>query len=424
MDCAFLSVGTELLFGQIINMNTVYLSQKLNMLGLNVMYHYTVGDNSKRLKDILEFALKKTDIVITTGGLGPTQDDLTKEIVAEVFDRNLILHEPSFERLENYFEKINREMTENNIKQVYMPEGAVIFNNDIGTAPGFGLEKNDKIIICLPGPPKEMKTMFENYVQPYLQKKSEYTIYSKVLHFFGIGESLLETKLFDLISGQTDPTLATYAKEGEVSLRITSKRRTLIEAEKSVLQMIKEVSQRVGEYVYSYDDEDFIEAVAKKLIKHNLSISLAESCTGGLFTSKLTDIPGISSVFDRSFITYSNESKIKELNVKKSTIETYGAVSRETALEMVQGVKEKTGSRICLAVTGIAGPGGGTEEKPVGLVYIAMMFDSEINCYEYRLKRPDRESIRNYSVLLMLNHINQALNEKGFGSQVSGVGNR
>lgn len=412
MNCAIISVGTELLFGQITNTNTVYLSQQLNMLGMNVLYHYTVGDNPIRLKEMLEYALERSDIIITTGGLGPTQDDLTKEIVTEAFEDQLVLHKPSFEKIDAYFKRINRQMTENNVKQAYLPQNAEILPNDVGTAPGFALEKNNKTIICMPGPPREMKHMFEHHAVDYLKKKSSFTIYSKMLRFFGIGESMLETELVDLISGQTDPTLATYAKEGEVSLRITSKKESFKEAEAAVQKMTDIVKDRLGEYIYSYDDEDLIEVVAKKLMKYHISLSTAESCTGGLFASSITGMAGISSVYNRGLVTYSNASKIEMLGVSQDTLDTYGAVSKQTAIEMVQGLKRISGSRICVSITGIAGPGGGTEEKPVGLAYIAMSFDDDIVCKEFQLRGSSRNWNRNYAVLLMLDMINKSLNQR------------
>ncbi len=412
MNCSLISVGTELLFGQIINTNTVYLSQKINLLGINVLYHNTVGDNPTRLKETLEYVLEKSELIIITGGLGPTQDDLTKEIVAEVLEEPLTIHKPSYERLEMFFKGIGKKMTDNNIKQAYLPEGSMVLQNDVGTAPGFALSKNGKIVICMPGPPREMKHMYNQYVDKYLREKSSHVIHSRMLRFFGIGESSLETELLDLISDQTDPTLATYAKEGEVSLRITSKRTNQEEAEKAVEETIDKVKNRLGTHIYSDNDEELIEVVANKLMKHHIGISSAESCTGGLFAAKLTEIPGISSVFERGFVTYSYRAKMEELDVKKETLDRYGAVSEKTAIEMVKGLKNNTNSELCLAVTGIAGPGGATEEKPVGLVYIAMAFNDEITCQEFRLRKTDRNWNRQYTVLLMLDMINKAIDKK------------
>ncbi|WP_027398531.1 competence/damage-inducible protein A [Anaerovorax odorimutans] len=409
MKSAILSVGTEILFGQIINTNSVYLSKHLNMLGIDVMYHYTVGDNPKRLEEMIKQAFTDCDLIITSGGLGPTQDDLTKEIAAKALNDELILNETAMQWIENYFKKLNREMTENNKKQAYMPSRATVFQNDAGTAPGFALEENGKIIICLPGPPREMTRMFDLKVKPYLEKKSQGTIYYKMIRTFGIGESALETALEDLINDQTDPTLATYAKEGEACLRIASKKNTLKEAKQSVENMLETVKERIEKYIFSYDDENFHEVVAKKLLDNNISISCAESCTGGLFSQRMTDIPGISAIFDRGIVTYSNKAKMDELGVKSETLQKYGAVSEETAIEMAEGLKKVSRSRLCISVTGVAGPDGGTEEKPVGLVYICAILDEKRICKEFRMRNINRQWNRNYSVLCMLDMINKLI---------------
>lgn len=243
MKSAILSVGTELLFGQITNTNSVYLSQELNTMGIDVMYHYTVGDNPERLKEMIKQAFKDCDLIITSGGLGPTQDDLTKEIAAEVLHDNLVLHQPSLDWLKGYFKKLGRSMTENNLKQVYMPSRATVFDNDAGTAPGFALEENGKVIICMPGPPREMTRMFQVKAKPYLEGKSGAVIFYRMLRTFGLGESALEDAVKGLIDEQTDPTLATYAKEGEACLRIASKRATLEEAKDAVDQMVEKVKK-------------------------------------------------------------------------------------------------------------------------------------------------------------------------------------
>ncbi len=412
MKSAIISVGTELLFGQITNTNSVFLSQQLNHLGIDVMFHYTVGDNPKRLAEVIRQAFTDCDLIITTGGLGPTQDDLTKEIAAEVLHDELVLHEDMLNNLEQYFRKLNRVMTENNRKQAYLPSRAVTFDNDAGTAPGFALEENGKTIICLPGPPREMTRMFERRVKPYLLEKTESVIYYKMLRTFGIGESLLETELLEWIDGQTDPTLATYAKEGEACLRITSKRKTLEEAKAAVDDMIEKVNSKIGRFVYSYDDEELYQVVGRKLLEHKISISSAESCTGGLFAQTMTEIPGISAVFDRGFITYSNQAKMEELGVQAKTLERYGAVSEETAVEMAKGLKQVTGSRLCISVTGIAGPDGGTDEKPVGLVYICAILDEELVSKELKIRNVSRKWNRNYTVLCMLDLINHLIDRR------------
>jgi nicotinamide-nucleotide amidase len=409
MKSAILSVGTELLFGQITNTNSVFLSQQLNYLGIDVMYHYTVGDNPGRLKEMIRQAFADCDLIITTGGLGPTQDDLTKEIAAEVLHDGLVLHEDLLAGLEAYFKRINRVMTDNNKKQAYLPSRAAIFDNDAGTAPGFALEENGKTIICLPGPPREMTRMFERKVKPYLEAKSESVIYYKMLRTFGIGESMLETELVEWIDGQTDPTLATYAKEGEACLRVTSKRGTLDEAKAAVDDMIEKVRGKVGDYIYSYDDEELYQVVGRKLMERSISFSSAESCTGGLFAQTMTEISGISAVFDRGFVTYSNRAKMEELGVRAETLEKFGAVSEETAIEMAEGLRKAAGSRLCVSVTGIAGPEGGTPEKPVGLVYICAILDGKRVSREFRIRNISRKWNRNYTLLCMLDIINRMI---------------
>lgn len=410
MKATILSVGTELLFGQITNTNTVFLSQQLNLLGFDVMYHYTVGDNPQRLEEIIHMAFKDCDLVLTTGGLGPTQDDLTKEIACRVMEDQLVLHEPTMERLYSFFEKQNRQMTENNKKQAYMPSRAVVFKNNQGTAPGFALEKDGKYIICMPGPPREMTCMFQERVLPYLEEKSEGTIYYRMLRIFGIGESALETKLLPLINEQTDPTLATYAKEGECCLRIASKHQTKEEAKHAVDQVISQVQELIGPYIYSLDDEELVAVTAKKLLEKNLSISSAESCTGGMFAAALTGVSGISKIFDRSLVTYSNEAKMQELEVREETLKTCGAVSEETAREMAEGLYRASGSDICISVTGIAGPEGGSAEKPVGLVYIGAVYQEKTYCKKIQMRNVSRNWNRNYAVLSMLDLINHLVN--------------
>lgn len=405
MKTAILSVGTEILFGQIVNTNTVYLSQQMNMLGFDVMYHYTVGDNPKRVEEMIDLAFQDCDLILTTGGLGPTQDDLTKEVVCKALDDTLVMMDDVLEEITKYFKTLGRKMTENNKKQAIMPSRATVFHNDAGTAPGFALEKDGKYIICMPGPPREMKRMFQKSVVPFLQSMIDGALYYRQIRFFGIGESMLETQLLDLIDNQTDPTLATYAKEGECSLRIASKRATEEEAEHAVDEMLEMVKERVGHYIYSCDDEELAQVVADRLMEQGLTLSSAESCTGGMFASTMTDIPGISQCFDRGLVTYSNQAKMEELGVSAGTLEKFGAVSEETALEMVEGLKRVSGSDVCISVTGIAGPGGGSEEKPVGLVYIGFSYGDKKICKKIQMRNVNRSWNRHYTLLCMLNVI-------------------
>ena len=412
MKTAILSVGTELLFGQITNTNTVFLSQQLNLLGFDVLYHYTVGDNSGRLSDMIEMALADCDLLITTGGLGPTEDDLTKETVCCALHDELIMHEPSLNHLYDIAKRRGRAMTPNNYKQAMMPSRAQVFDNEAGSAPGFALREGEKTVICMPGPPREMTWMWEHRVRPYLEKLQTGVIHYRMLRFFGIGESSLETELMDLIDNQTDPTLATYAKEGECSLRIASRRKTLEEAKEAVEQMVQKVSERVGQYLFSCDDEDLETVVAKKLIEENISVSACESCTGGMFSAALTNLPGISAVFDRGLVTYTYGAKMEELGVCGETLSVYTAESSQVAREMAEGLAAKTGSRLCISVTGIAGPGGGTSEKPVGTIYLGCVFDGIYHGRELRTRNVSRAWNRRYAVLCMFDMIRSILDER------------
>lgn len=408
MNCTILTVGTELLMGQIVNTNAAFLSKELNELGINVLYHLTVGDNPNRLEKIFKDALEFSDIIITTGGLGPTQDDLTKEIISKSLGRELVFHEPTYNKIKSFFEKLNREMTNNNEKQAYVPKNSIVLENQNGTAPGFIVEADKKIIVSLPGPPKEMKGLFFELVKPYLLSKSKFKIKSKMIKFFGIGESSLETALEDIITDQTNPTLATYAKDGELSLRITSRGETDEENDLLLTPIIDEVKKRLGEKIYSYDNESLEEVVADMLISNNITISLAESCTGGLLAASLTSISGISKVLDRGIVTYSNNAKIQELNVDEDILEKHGAVSEETAAAMANGLKEITKSDICVSITGIAGPTGGTKDKPVGLVYIGVATNSNTFVKKLNLNG-DRNKIRNYTTLTALDLIRKTI---------------
>lgn len=405
MKTAILTVGTEILFGQIVNTNAAFLSRELNNLGYDVMYHYSVGDNPGRLAELIEFAFRDCDMIITTGGLGPTQDDLTKEVIAQAMGDRLVVSPEALSALKDRYERSGRPMTENNLKQANMPESAQMLPNDQGTAPGFWLEKKGKIIVSMPGPPREMTNMFEKEVKPRLISRQDSVIYYKILRTFGLGESKMETVLLPLIDGQTDPTIATYAKEGECSLRIASKRPTKEEAEAAVEDMTARVLDIIGEYVYSTDNEELADVVANMLLEKNITISCAESCTGGLFAGTLINADGISKVFDRGIVTYSNEAKIKELGVKAETLDTFGAVSPETAAEMAEGIRAKTGTDMAVSVTGIAGPGGGSSDKPVGLVYIGIAYDGKTDVVKTQMRNVTRNWNRNYAVLNMLYEI-------------------
>ena len=408
MRATILTVGTEILFGQIVNTNTVFLSRELNAMGFDVMYHHTVGDNAGRLEEIINKSFDECDLIVTTGGLGPTEDDLTKETIAIAMHDKLERHEESLKALLAYAERRNWKMTENNYKQVMMPTRATVFSNPEGTAPGFALtEERDgvtKIIISMPGPPREMKPMWENHAVPYLLKLQDSVISHKIIRTFGLGESAMETVLLPLIDAQTDPTIATYAKEGECSLRIASKRKTKEEADAAIAEMLEKIKSYIGDYIYSEDNLDMNEVVGRLLIEKSLSISACESCTGGLFSEMLIKVSGISQVFDRGLVTYSNKAKMEELGVKEETLKTYSAESKEVALEMVKGLYEKTGSNICVSSTGVAGPGA-LNGIPAGDMWIGISVNGDAKVISLSTGRDMREWNRLYCALNMFNEI-------------------
>lgn len=372
MNAEILCIGTELLLGNIVNTNAAWLSQQLARLGINVYHHTVVGDNAQRLEEALHLAFDRADLVITTGGLGPTYDDLSKETISKYFNRQLVLHQPSLEKIHEFFAKRPHKMSPNNEKQAYQPEGAIIFTNHSGTAPGAAIEQDVKVAIMLPGPPREMKLMFEQEVLPYLQKFSDRVIVSRDLQLFGIGESQTETLLKDLMTSSVNPTLAPYAKEGEVNLRITASAATEAEGYAMMEPLLEKINQLVGQYIYGIDVPDLQTALVTYLLEHHITVSAAESCTGGLVSKSITDIPGCSEIYPGGVCSYSNEMKMKWLGVKAETLQAHGAVSEETALEMAQGIRLATGADFGVSTTGVAGPGGGTPEKPVGLVYVAV----------------------------------------------------
>ena len=400
MVVELISVGTEILLGNIVNTNAAFLSEKCAQLGLSLYYQTVVGDNPERLEETLRLALGRSDVVILGGGLGPTQDDLTKEITAKVFGKNLVEDAHTRERIQKYFETRGiKEITENNWKQALVPEGTRVVDNDNGTAPGLILEENGKIAILLPGPPNEMKPMFNQDIFPYLHQKQPETIVSEMIKICGIGESKAETMIADLIAAQTNPTIATYAKTGEVHLRVTAKAENETAAKKLMKPVIRELKVRFGANIYTTDEQVNLEdAVVQLLKEQKLTLTTVESCTGGLFTGRLVNVQGASEVLKQGFITYSNKAKRKLIGVKKLTLKEYGAVSDKTAKEMVKGAILATGSDAAVAITGIAGPDGGTKEKPVGLVYIAVTVKGETRVEKYQFTG-NRAKIRENAVV-------------------------
>lgn len=410
MVCELISVGTELLLGNIVNTNTQFLGEKCALLGLSIYHQVTVGDNKERLAEALRAALKRSDIVILTGGLGPTEDDITKEVCAEVMDFPLVEDAHTKERLVEFFKNsIYKKISENNWKQALVPDGAKVLDNDNGTAPGLILEKYGKSAILLPGPPNELIPLFMGQVFPYLQKLQPEVIRSQMVKICGIGESQVEDKLLDLIDKQTNPTIATYAKTGEVHLRITAKAGSEAEADKLIKPVAKEIKRRFGDFVYSTREDETLEmAVVRLLRKLELTVTTAESCTGGMLAARLTNVPGVSEVFREGFITYANKSKRKILDVSKGTLKKYGAVSEQTAKEMATGGVFATDADVCIAITGLAGPGGGSEEKPVGLVYIACYLKDTVKVEKYQFKG-NREKIREQSVVKALDLLRRSI---------------
>ena len=404
MKAEIITVGTEILLGDILNTNCRYLSRELAAMGIEMYYQITVGDNEERLLKTLEESLNRSDIVICTGGLGPTEDDITKEVCAKYFGYKLELHKPSLDAVIERFKHMNRVPTKNNEKQAYFPKEAYILKNDNGTAPGCIMEKEGKMIVVLPGPPKEMESMFENYVKPYLSKLTDDVIESEVLRIIGVGESKVENDILDIIDSQTNPTIATYAKGYECTLRITAKAKSVEEAKELIKPMSDEMKRRFGQSLYATGETSIEEVVAKMLVENNLKIAVAESCTGGMVSASLINYPGISSVFMEGCVTYSNEAKMKSLGVKKETLDVYGAVSDNCAKEMASGVAARYNTNVGIATTGIAGPGGGTDEKPVGLVYFGIYINGKVITKKY-VFNGDRQGIRERATRTILNDL-------------------
>ncbi|MEA4852655.1 MAG: competence/damage-inducible protein A [Christensenella sp.] len=392
-----LCVGTELLLGDIVNTNAAYIAKELANIGIGVYYQSVVGDNNDRLKESLNLAFSRADIVIMTGGLGPTYDDLTKETVAEYFHKEMAMDQKSLDSITDFFKRIDRKMTDNNRKQAMMPVGATIFPNAHGTAPGLAISENGKTAILLPGPPSEMKPMFDNSVVPYLMRFSDKVLVSHSVKLFGAGESEVESILHDMMENSENPTIAPYAKTGEMLLRVTASGKNVQECENLIAPVIEHIKSIFGKYIYGIDVKNLQTAVVNALTEKGLTIATAESCTGGLISQRITQVPGASNVFGCGICSYSNDIKQSVLHVSGETLSQYGAVSEQTAVEMARGVRELSGADIGVSTTGIAGPGGGSVEKPVGLVYIAINSCKGSEVIKLNLSRgrvDDRENIR------------------------------
>ena len=419
MVIELITVGTEILLGNIVNTHAQFLAQKCASLRYSVFYQSTVGDNEERLSQQLTIALDRSDIVILSGGLGPTEDDLTKETVAKLCYIPLIEDEHTKKRIKSYFSKTGRKPSDNNWKQALIPEGAIVLDNENGTAPGMIVEWNGKSIVLLPGPPNELIPMVNDKLTPYLEKKIPHTILSAMVKICGIGESKVETMIRDLIDRQTNPTIATYAKTGEVHVRVTASAKTEKDAKKMIKPVIEELKKRFGSAIYTIKEKETLEQVVVKMLqKRGFTICTAESCTGGMLSSRLISVPGASDVFKIGFVTYSNKAKRKFIDVNRDTLKKYGAVSKETAKEMAKGAVFKTDADVSLAITGIAGPDGGTKEKPVGTVFIGCYFADSVTVREYHFTG-NRNKIRELTVVNALDLLRHCMleedEEKNYG---------
>ena len=377
-----IAVGTELLLGNIANTDAQTLSRELSALGINVYYHTVVGDNPERLKKAVEIAKTRADLIITTGGLGPTCDDLTKNVLAEAFGKKLVYNPEAARRMEAYFQKLHpesgRTMTENNYQQAYLPEGCTPFQNDRGTAPGCGFEADGIWVLMLPGPPSECGPMFRSRAVPYLAGLADGAIVNRSLRIFGMGESAVEFRLRDQMNAMENPTLAPYAKEGEVELRITAKAPDPAAAQALIAPVEEELRSRFGPLVYGVDVSSLEEVCLALLKDQGLSLACAESCTGGLIAKRITDLAGASSVFHGGVVSYTNEVKHGVLGVPRELLDQFGAVSAPVAEAMAEGARRTLGADLAVSATGVAGPDPDDRGNPVGLVYVALAWDGGV----------------------------------------------
>lgn len=416
MVTELIAVGTEILLGNIVNTNSAYLSEKCAELGLAVYYQSVVGDNPDRMESVIKTALDRSDVIILTGGLGPTEDDLTKEITAEVMGFPLVENAHTRELMEAYLKEYEknhpqRRITKNNYKQTMVPEGAIVMDNHNGTAPGLIMEKRGKTAILLPGPPNEMVPMFEESVYPYLRKKQPEIIYSRMVKISGIGESQVAEEIQDLIDKQTNPTIAPYAKTGEVHLRVTAKAEDEKKCKEMIKPIVRELKKRFGKNVFATrEDKTLEEAVVDLLKEKNMTLSLAESCTGGAVAARIVNVPGASDALMCGYVTYTNRAKRKCLGVKKSTLNKEGAVSAKCAKEMAKGGAKAARTDVCLSVTGLAGPGGGTKETPVGTVFMGCTCAGKTTTREFHFTG-NRSRIRGQAVAQALTFIRDSLLE-------------
>ena len=392
MRTEIIAVGTELLLGENVNTDAPMIAQGLAELGIGVYFQTVCGDNPDRLKSVLEVAKQRADLIITTGGLGPTADDLTKETIAAAFGKGLVRDEESMARLREHFK--GRTMTKNNEKQADVPEGCTVFQNDWGTAPACAFEGEGCLVIMLPGPPRECTPLFREKVMPFLEKRRGGALCSRYVKVFGMGESEMASRLSRQMDTWENPTAAPYAKEGECLVRITAMGKDKEEAFAMAEPAVREVRQVLGDVVYGVDVDSLEQVVVQEMTARGLTLATAESCTGGLMGKRITDVPGASACYLGGVVSYQNEVKENLLGVRHETLITKGAVSEDTACQMAEGVRKALGADIGISTTGVAGPGGGTPEKPVGLIYVGI--STKDKTWAVRILRPrqSRESLR------------------------------
>lgn len=398
MKAELIAVGTELLLGQIVNTNARFLSQRFAEMGVDVYVHTVVGDNAGRLEEAVRLAKGRADLVVLTGGLGPTQDDITRDVVAALTGRQLVTDEPAMAKIRAYHEQRQMAMPANNARQALVIEGGDVLPNDTGMAVGTALEHEGTLYVLLPGPPRELAPMFDGYARPWIERRlnGEKPLFSRMLKFAGIGESALETRLDDLFREQTDPTLALYASEGVVSMRLTTRAADRAEADRRMAPLLAEIRARAGDHLFAEEDIGLEEAVVRLMAEKGLVLSVAESCTGGLLGKLITDVPGSSGMFYGGMIVYANAWKTIGLGVPADLLEgpdAPGAVSRETAEAMAVNLLRMTGTDVAVSITGVAGPGQ-SEKKPAGLVWVGIAVRGLATSVEQLNLQGGREMVR------------------------------
>lgn len=405
MTAEIICVGTEILLGNIVNTNAAYLAEKCAFLGISNYYQVVVGDNEERLLEAINTAKKRADVIFLVGGLGPTEDDLTKETAAKAFNVNLVEDEKAKENIITILTKRGRDITNNNFKQALVPEGSTVLYNENGTAPGIIMEAEGKVTVMLPGPPNEFIPMVESQVEPYFMSKEDGdTFYSRVVKIIGVGESAVAEQI-SFLTSMTNPTVATYAKTGEVHVRVTALAKSDQEAKNLVKPVVEKLKDMYGANVYTtYETETLEESVVHLLARKGYTITTAESCTGGLLSGTIVNAAGASEVFNGGFVTYSNKFKKNFIGVKKTTLEKYGAVSEKVAKEMARGAQKEAKADVAISTTGIAGPDGGSPEKPVGLVYIGCAVKDKVYVEKYNFSG-NRAKVRQNTVAAALSMV-------------------